>query len=188
MIFLELFWTFFKIGAFTFGGGYAMLPLVQAEVMSHGWMSREELVNFIAVSESTPGPFAVNVSTYVGTETGGLACAFFATLGVVLPSFLVILIIAKGYEKFRDSKAVKGCMAGLTPAVVGLIGAAAVTTGQTVFFLDGISVPALTEPSFLGSAAIFLIMLLLSLKKAHPILIILLSAVLGIGAGVLLGI
>ena len=70
MIYLELFWTFFKIGAFTFGGGYAMLPLIQAEVESHGWMASADLVNFVAVSESTPGPFAVNISTYVGTELG----------------------------------------------------------------------------------------------------------------------
>lgn len=71
MIYLELFWTFFKIGAFTFGGGYAMLPLIQAEVESHGWMASADLVNFVAVSESTPGPFAVNISTYVGTELAG---------------------------------------------------------------------------------------------------------------------
>lgn len=72
MIYLELFWTFFKIGAFTFGGGYAMLPLIQAEVESHGWMASADLVNFVAVSESTPGPFAVNISTYVGTELAGI--------------------------------------------------------------------------------------------------------------------
>ena len=72
MIYLELFFTFLKIGAFTFGGGYAMLPFIQTEVQAHGWLSMEELVNFVAVSESTPGPFAVNISTYVGMETAGL--------------------------------------------------------------------------------------------------------------------
>ena len=91
MIYLELFWTFLKIGAFTFGGGYAMIPLIQAEVGAHGWMSAEEVVNFVAVSESTPGPFAVNASTYVGMQTAGFAGAFCATLGVVLPSFIIIL-------------------------------------------------------------------------------------------------
>ena len=78
MIYLELFWTFFKIGAFTFGGGYAMLPLIQAEVESHGWMASADLVNFVAVSESTPGPFAVNISTYVGTELAGIPGGIFA--------------------------------------------------------------------------------------------------------------
>ena len=72
MIFLELFWTFFKIGAFTFGGGYAMLPLIQAEVTAKGWIAEESIVNFVAVSESTPGPFAVNMATYVGSEMGGV--------------------------------------------------------------------------------------------------------------------
>ena len=81
MIYLDLFWTFFKIGAFTFGGGYAMIPLIQSEVTSHGWMTAEEVVNFVAVSESTPGPFAVNASTYVGAQTAGLPGAFCATLG-----------------------------------------------------------------------------------------------------------
>lgn len=76
MICLELFWTFFKIGAFTFGGGYAMLPLIQAEVEAHGWMESADLINFVAVSESTPGPFAVNISTYVGTEMAGSPAAF----------------------------------------------------------------------------------------------------------------
>ena len=86
MIFWELFWTFFQIGAFTFGGGYAMLPLIQSEVASHGWMTDTQLVDFVAVSESTPGPFAVNISTYVGMVTGGPLGAACATLGVVLPS------------------------------------------------------------------------------------------------------
>ena len=84
MIFLELLWTFFKIGAFTFGGGYAMLPLIQAEVLKKGWVTESEIVDFIAVSESTPGPFAINMATYVGTERGGLLGAFCATLGVAL--------------------------------------------------------------------------------------------------------
>ena len=121
MIYLELFFTFLKIGAFTFGGGYAMLPLIQSEVEAKGWMTNEELINFIAVSESTPGPFAVNISTYVGAETGGIVGSACATLGVVLPSFLIILLVAKCFEKFKSSFAVKGCMTGLKPAVIGLI-------------------------------------------------------------------
>ena len=102
MLYLELFLTFFKIGLFTIGGGYAMLPLIQADVQAKGWMTAEELVNFIAVSESTPGPFAVNVSTYVGAELAGLPGAFCATLGVVLPSFLIILLVARFYAAFRS--------------------------------------------------------------------------------------
>ena len=179
MIWLELFLTFMKIGAFTFGGGYAMLPLIQDEVESHGWLTSEELVDFIAVSESTPGPFAVNISTFVGMRTGGIFGAVCATFGVVLPSFVIILLVAKCYERFRESRAVKGCMSGLKPAVVGLIAAAVITTGQTVFFPAGV----FTSPAFLCSAVIFLAMLGLSIKKLHPILIIVISAVLGIASG-----
>ena len=139
MLYLELFLTFFKIGLFTIGGGYAMLPLIQADVQAKGWMTAEELVNFIAVSESTPGPFAVNVSTYVGAELAGLPGAFCATLGVVLPSFLIILLVARFYAAFRSSAIVSGAMGGLRPAVIGMIGAAVVSVGQTVFLPEGVS-------------------------------------------------
>jgi len=183
MILWELFRTFFKIGAFTFGGGYAMLPLIQAEVAAHGWMTSAELINFIAVSESTPGPFAVNVSTYVGTETAGLAGAAAATLGVVLPSFLIILLVARCYARFERSRIVRGCMAGLRPAVVGLIAAAALSVGQTVFFPDGFAAAQLQSFSFWCTAGIFVLMLVLALKKVHPIALIALSAALGILAG-----
>lgn len=137
MIFIELFFTFFKIGLFTVGGGYAMLPLIRTEVLSKGWLTAEEIVNFIAVSESTPGPFAVNIATYIGSVRGGAAGAAFATLGVVLPSFLIILAIARCYKKFKSSKIVAGLMSGLKPAVIGLIAAAVLTVGKTVFFEFG---------------------------------------------------
>ncbi len=187
MIYIELFLTFLKIGAFTFGGGYAMLPLIQAEVKAHGWLSDAQLIDFIAVSESTPGPFAINVSTYVGMEAGGFFGAVCSTFGVVFPSFVIIIIVAKCYEKFRESRAVKGCMTGLKPCVVGLIAAAVVTTGKTVFFPAGISVAALCDKSFICSAVIFAAMLVLALRKLNPIIIIAVSAVLGIMSGYLLG-
>ena len=118
MIFLDLFWTFFKIGLFTFGGGYAMLPLIQAAVEEHGWLSTETLLNFVAVSESTPGPFAVNIATYIGSELAGIAGAACATLGVVLPSFVIILIVARCFRRFRASRIVAGIMTGLKPAAL----------------------------------------------------------------------
>lgn len=177
MIYLTLFWTFFKIGAFTFGGGYAMLPLIQAEVASHGWMTGAELVNFVAVSESTPGPFAVNISTYVGAEMGGLLGAVCATVGVVLPSFIIILIVAGCFEKFKNSRTVIGCMKGLRTAVVGLIAAAVISVGQTVFLpWNGLA-------TFAASAGIFGLSLIFVFKKLHPIIVIVISAVLGIALG-----
>ena len=183
MICLELFVTFFKIGLFTIGGGYAMLPLIQADVQAHGWMTAEELVNFIAVSESTPGPFAVNVSTYVGAVLAGLPGALCATLGVVLPSFLIILLVARFYAAFRSSAIISGAMSGLRPAVIGMIGAAAVSVGQTVFAPDGVQ--ALAGYPLACSLAIFVLMAFLTHRKLHPIAIILLSALLGIAAGYL---
>ncbi len=187
MILLELFFTFFKIGLFTFGGGYAMLPLIQSETVSHGWTTEEEIINFIAVSESTPGPFAVNISTYIGMTTGGIAGAAAATLGVVLPSFLVILLVAGFYDKFKENKVVSGCMSGLKPAVVGMIGAAVLSLGQTVFFSEGVSFSALKDPAFIVSLVLFGVMLVPTFKKCHPILIICISAVIGICAGAALG-
>ncbi len=186
MIFLTLFLTFFKIGLFTFGGGYAMLPLIQEEVIAHEWMSMEQLVNFVAVSESTPGPFAINIATYVGTETGGLLGAFCATLGVVMPSFTVILIVAQFYEKFKESKTVKRCMYGLKAAVIGLIASAAVSMGKTVFIPEGFGNIELVPLAI--SAVIFLAMTVLAFKKTHPIIIVLISAVAGLLAGYLGGI
>ncbi len=187
MIYLELFFTFLMIGAFTFGGGYAMLPLIQEQVLLR-WgdtISQEAIVDFIAVSESTPGPFAVNMATYIGSELGGLLGSACATLGVVLPSFIIILIVAKCYDAFRNSKAVKGCMTGLKPAVVGLIGGAIVSVAAGVFFPAGLTLSVLKTPAFYLSAGIFGSMLVLALKKAHPIIIILLSAAAGIGIGYL---
>ena len=112
MIYLQLFLTFLKIGAFTFGGGYAMLPLIQEEVLGQGWMGMEDLVNFVAVSESTPGPLAVNLSTYIGAETAGFWGAVCATFGVVLPSFVIILIVARCFAAFQENGIVKGCFPG----------------------------------------------------------------------------
>ncbi len=183
MIYLELFLIFLGIGAFTFGGGYAMLPLIQDAVAAKGWLTEEELVNFMAVSESTPGPFAINMSTYVGMEVGGLPGAVIATTGVVLPSFIIILVMAKFFARFKENVVVKGCMSGLKPAVIGMIGTAVLSTGMTVFFPLGFTVAAFTTVSFICSLAIFGGSLVMALKKIHPIIIILISAVAGIVIG-----
>lgn len=186
MIFLELFWTFFKIGAFTFGGGYAMLPLIQEAVLTKGWATSEALINFIAVSESTPGPFAINMATYIGSEQGGVFGAFCATLGVVMPSFIIILLVAKFFEKFKESKIVKGCMSGLKPAVIGLIGAAVLSVAATVFIPDGFAATIFTDPNTYLSLAVFGVSVFLAFRKVHPIAIICLSACLGILGGYIL--
>ena len=160
-----------------------MLPLIQEQVLMRGWASKETLIHFVAVSESTPGPFAVNMATYVGAEVAGVLGSACATLGVVLPSFVIILIVAKSYEKFRQSPIVNGCMSGLKPAVVGLIGNAFLNVLMTVFFSAGLSLTVLASAGFYVYAAIFAVMLVLAFKKVHPIIIICLSGVIGILAG-----
>ena len=177
MIYLELFLIFFKIGAFTFGGGYAMLPLIQQEVLSQGWMDLEQLVNFIAVSESTPGPLVVNLSTYIGAETGGLLGSFCATVGVVLPSFVIILLVAKFYQAFQTNTLVKGCMNGLRPTVVGMIGASLLSVGASAFPAAG------GVMQWVLAAVLLAAILAAHWKKVHPILLIVGSAVVGIAAG-----
>ncbi len=186
MIYLELFYTFFTIGLFTFGGGYAMLPLIQQKVLENGWLSLEEIVDFVAVSESTPGPFAVNIATYVGTETGGVLGALCATLGVVLPSFLVILIVAKCYIRFKQSKLVSGAMFSLRATVVGLMAGALYGMLPTVFFHEmKVAWENILTPEFLCSLGIFGTMLVLALKKVSPILLIVASAAVGIICGLI---
>lgn len=195
MIYLELFLTFLMIGAVTFGGGYAMLPMIQEQVGLR-WgdvISQEALVDFVAVSESTPGPFAINMATYVGSVVGGqdggvlmsVFGAFCATMGVVVPSFVIILLVAQCYEKFKQNRIVKGCMTGLKPAVVGLIGGAVLSVVLTVFFPAGFTLSVVTDGAFYVSLGIFITMVILAFKKVHPIIIICLSAVIGIVAGYL---
>ncbi len=183
-IYLLLFLEFFKMGALTFGGGYAMIPFIEETVLGHNWMSTRELVDFIAVSESTPGAFAVNISTYIGSEVGGLFGAFVATLGLVLPPFVIILLIAKVYDRFKKHILVQGMMLGLKSTVVGLIGATVLSVGMEVFFSGGNFPAALQTANFYVSLAIFAAALFLLLyKKLNPIAVIGLSA----GAGIILG-
>lgn len=187
MVLIKLFLAFLKIGAFTFGGGYAMIAMIQAEAERQGWLTQEELVDFVALSESTPGPLAVNMATFVGMRTCGVLGAIIATLGIVLPSFIIILIIAKCFEKYKKSKAVGGIMSGLKPAVVGMIGAAFISVARTVFFPAGLSVSVFSSASFWVFLGLFAVTVALAFKKVHPINVILLSAVIGIGAGYGLG-
>ena len=163
-------------------------------LLGKDWITNRDLIlDMVAISESTPGPFAVNMATFVGAtvgaaEGGPLLSAlgsFSATMGVVLPSFIVILIVAKCYEKFKTNKIVKGCMTGLKPAVVGLIGGAVFDVVLTVFYPEGSTLAVFAQPDFYISLALFGTMLVLALKKVHPIIIICISAAVGIIIGYL---
>ena len=187
MVYLQLFLEFLKIGAFTFGGGYAMIPLIETTVLKNGWLTERQLVDFIAVSESTPGPLAVNLSTYIGQRTGGFPGALCATLGIVLPSFVIILIVAKCYDKFQKNSIVNGCLTGIRPAVAGLIGAAVLSVGSSVFSIRFSNLHGfwlqLTEKQNIAMLAVLAAAGLLARKKTHPIVIICISGILGVVCG-----
>jgi len=185
MLYLRLFLLFLEIGAVSFGGGYGMLSVIRDAVLSRGMLTEEELMNFIAVSESTPGPIAINMATFIGASQGGLLGAFLATLGVVLPAFTIILLIAAILKNLLKYKGVQGFLSGVRPAVAALILATAVTMGIRTFFGLG---SVYDDFSFNYKGLIILGVLIavglgskyLLKKKASPIVMILISAVLGI--------
>jgi len=187
-LYLELLIIFFKIGLFTIGGGYAMLPLIQREIVRHGWLTFKETIDIIAVSEMTPGPFAINAAAFVGTRTSGILGATFATAGVVLPSFLIVTQVAKYSERFKDQALVRYALYGLRPAVIGLIASAAFLIARTTFFavsngqghlFSGIG--NILNAINWRAIMIFAVALTASLKyKVHPILLIIVSGLLGI--------
>ena len=190
MIYVELFLTFLQIGAFSFGGGYGMISLIREETLSRGWLTEESLLDMIAVAESTPGPIAVNMATFVGSSQGGILGSAVATLGVVLPSFLIILIIAMVLRRFMKYAGVKAFLDGVRPCVIGLILATAAT--MLMSHLGGFAnLDVLREVRLsavdLRGIAIFCLLALTALairrltkKPLSPILLIALSAVLGI--------
>ncbi len=179
---LQLFLSFFKIGIFTFGGGYAMIPLITDEVMTHAWVdSTDILIDFIAISESTPGPFAINIATFIGFEQAGVIGAIVATFGVVLPSFIIILFIAMAFKRFSTNKYVRGFLDGVRPVVPGIIMSVAV-----VFILKGVfGIVGFNYQDFtfeIGAIIIFAVSLIVSKlkKRIHPVIIVLISGIMGL--------
>lgn len=183
MIFLYLFLEFFKIGLFTFGGGYSMIPLIKEVVLKYQWLTEEQFYDFLGVCESTPGPIAINLATFVGTSQGGILGAIVATLGVVLPSFIIIILISSLLKKVVDTKAFKGFLKGVTPVVVGLILSAGI-----ILFIKNIGYVSLEEFNFnYRSLIIFVLICLVYFlykiifkKKINNVFLILLSAGFGL--------
>lgn len=180
---LKLFWSFFKIGLFTIGGGYAMIPMIQEEVIANGWLQDTSLslIDFIAVSESTPGPFAINIATFIGMNEAGVLGAIVTTLGVVLPSFSIILLVAKFFSHFSTNPIVINVMKGIRPIIVGILLSVMLTFVSTAIFhseLMKIQWGMFDYKAFI----IFMIIFLLSrfVKKLNPIALIIISAGLGI--------
>jgi len=171
MIYLQLFISFFKIGLFGFGGGYAMLSLIQNEVVNkHEWLTSQEFTDIIAISQTTPGPIGINTATFVGyTATDSIWGSVVATLAVCLPSFILVLLIVRAYKKFRTNKYVDDVFKGLRPATVGLIAAAALLLMNPENFID------------YKSIIIFVVAFVATMfLKLHPILMIVLAAVAGL--------
>ncbi len=171
MIYLQLFITYFKIGLFGFGGGYAMLSLIQHEVVEqYGWITQQEFTDIVAISQMTPGPIGINSATYIGyTVTGNIIGSAIATFAVCLPSFIIVLAIARAFTKFRNNKYVDDAFKGLRPATVGLIAAAALLLMNPENFIDDKSI------------LIFGISFILTMFcKVHPILMIGIAGVAGL--------
>lgn len=185
MIYLTLFLTFLQIGAVSFGGGYGMVSLIREVVISHNWLDEEQFLNFIAVSESTPGPLAVNMATFIGASQAGFLGALTATLGVVLPSFIIILIIAALINNILKYAGVRSVLNGIQPTIIGLIIATAITMFMTTVFGftsvgDGIAFDWKSLVMFAIIAAIALGWRIWRKKSFSPILLIIISGGLGI--------
>ena len=185
MIYLQLFLNFLKIGVVSFGGGYGMIPLIQETVISHGWLTQEEILNFIAVSESTPGPIAINMATFIGSSQGGILGSFIATLGIVIPSFVIILLIATLAKNLMKFAGVKATLNGIRPTIIGMIFATFVTMfNSTIFSIKTVeSTFAFDWKGLVIFAVVAIIALAFKLwrkKSISPILLIIFSGGLGL--------
>ena len=183
MTYLELLIGFLKVGCFSFGGAYGAIPLIRDVVMSYGWMTEEELTYMIAVSESTPGPIMVNLATFVGNTQGGIIGAILATLAVVLPSFLIILLVSAVMKKLLKNKYVQAALRGLKPCIIGLVMAMGVFMVIThcLSLTAGFMVDWKALLLTVVLAAVLYLSKPLFKKKVSPILLIIISAILGIG-------
>ena len=185
MIYLQLFLTFLKVGAFAFGGGYAMLSLIGDSVLKYGWMTEEELLNFVGVETVIPGPIAVNMATYIGYEQGGFLGALLATVGVVLPSFIIILVVAALIKNLLKYPPVKAFIASMRPALGGLIVSVAVTMALKVFLgIDTVSAENLSfDPRTLVVLSVVIAVPLIwkriKKKEFSSILLVVISGILG---------
>ena len=192
LLYLQLFWTYTKIGLFGFGGGYAMLSLVQDEVVvKHGWITEQQFTDIVALSQVTPGPIGINSATYIGyTATGSILGAIVATLAVSLPSFILVMLISIAFSRFRQNRWVEAAFVGIRPASVGLIASAALllsihAEGVWQWINHGNGEEIVVRDNFpdLRSLLLFAVTFVAALRRwVHPILLILLAG----GAGWLL--
>lgn len=185
MIYLRLFLNFLKIGVVSFGGGYGMISIINDTAISNGWLTQEEFLNIVAVSESTPGPIAVNMATFVGSSEAGFFGSLLATLGVIFPAFLIMLLISAVIKNFLKYNGVKAVLGGVAPAVVGLI----LSTSITMFLNQIFSISTIKSVFdfdfkalviFVVLSAILIVYKKLRKKSFSPILLILVSGIFGL--------
>lgn len=166
---VSLFLAFFKIGLFSFGGGYAMLPFMQEQTIDvHGWLTTSEFLDILGVAQITPGPISINTATFVGYDIAGILGALTATFAVVLPSFIIVLTISFFFHKFKESKVIQNVFQGLRPIVLGLVASAAVDIGKDVFI------------DFKAVIISIIVFVLITFRKMNTITLIILAGVMGV--------
>ncbi len=183
MILLKLWWEFFKIGLFSVGGGMATLPFLYDMADRTGWFTYDQIADMLAVSESTPGPIGINMATYTGFTTAGMPGSIVATLGVITPGIIIVLLIIAVLERFRKNKYVEAAFYGIRPASAGLIAAAGVLVAEIALFnVDADSIAGFFDVKALILAAVFVVLTrwVKPTKKLHPVVFIAASAVVGI--------
>jgi len=182
MIYLQLFWSFFIVGLFSFGGGYAALPLIQEQVLEiHNWLTPAEFLDILTISQMTPGPIAINASTFVGTKIAGIPGAIIATIGCITPSCIIVLILAVLYYKFKGISIVEGIIKGLRPAVVALIASAGFSVLLTAFFGSDTFQIQLSDLNWAATVLFAASLFLLRKFKLNPIWTMLIAG----GAGII---
>lgn len=181
MIYLQLFWSFFQVGLFSFGGGYAAMPLIQNQVVDiHGWLSMNEFADVITISQMTPGPIGINSATFVGTRIAGLTGAIVATLGCVFPSCIIVLLLAYVYYKYRRLTTVQGILNGLRPAVIAMIASAGLALVILAFW-NGKGISSSMESIDYISVVLFLLAIIILRKwKVNPVVVMTGAGIIGL--------
>lgn len=180
MIYLKLFWSFFQIGLFSFGGGYAAVPLIQSQIVeTNHWLEMEQFADLITIAEMTPGPIAVNSATFVGQQIAGLTGAIVCTLGCIFPSLVIVLLLSWLYMKYRNLKTIQGILTGLRPAIVAMIASAGLSLLLLALFNASLSELILSDFRIIESLIFILSIFLLRKYKINPIIIIFGSGILG---------
>lgn len=179
MIFLNLFFDFFKIGILGFGGGYAILPLIESIIVkSNSWITSNEFIDLVTISQITPGPILINSATFIGVKEGGILGAIFATMGSVMPSLIIIIFLSILYYKFKSLSVVQTMLKIIKPAVVGLIAAASVGIVINVIFKN--SIVNINSIDFIGLVLSIISFVLIRYLKINPIVVIIFSGIIGI--------